>query len=102
MLLNMHVNGVLLLVQLNNFALTTGFYWSYTLLLDSPVLMWSWSSVQLHSCRTRLVYTVHWTIPLLCESGQVWLVRLGHTLQARASRFFIGFWTAFRMSTFFH
>ena len=26
-------------VQFNNFALTTSFYWSYTLLLKSPVLM---------------------------------------------------------------
>ena len=27
------------LVQFNNFALTTGFYWSYMLLIKSPVLM---------------------------------------------------------------
>ena len=34
-----------------------------------------------------------------CESGWVWLVRIGHTLQARASRFFISFGTVFRVST---
>jgi len=34
--------GILFLEWFNNFALTTGFYWSYTLLLKSPVLM--------HSC----------------------------------------------------
>ena len=37
MLLSMHVTRVL--GRFNNFALTTGFYWSYTLLLKSPVLM---------------------------------------------------------------
>ena len=30
---NMHVTSVLFLVRFNNFALTMGFYWSYTLLL---------------------------------------------------------------------
>jgi len=33
MLLSVHVTSVLFLVQFNNFALTMGFYWSYTLLL---------------------------------------------------------------------
>jgi len=33
MLLSMHVTSVLFLVRFNNFALTMGFYWSYTLLL---------------------------------------------------------------------
>ena len=32
------LNHVLFLVRFNDFALTTGFYWSYTLLLKSPVL----------------------------------------------------------------
>ena len=32
MLLSMHVTSVLFLVWFNNFALTMGFYWSYTLL----------------------------------------------------------------------
>ena len=32
MLLSAHVTSVLFLVQFSNFALTTGFYWSYTLL----------------------------------------------------------------------
>ena len=40
-LLSMDVTSVLFLVQFNNFALTAGFYWSYTLLLKLPVLMWS-------------------------------------------------------------
>ena len=38
MLLSAHVISVLFLVQFDNFALTMGFYWSYTLLLKSPVL----------------------------------------------------------------
>ena len=42
MLLSVHVTSVLFLVRLNNFALTTGFYWSYMLLLKLPVLMRSW------------------------------------------------------------
>ena len=33
MLLNVHMTSVLFLVQFNNFTLTMGFYWSYTLLL---------------------------------------------------------------------
>ena len=33
--------SVLCLVQFNNFVLTTGFYWGYTLLLKSPVPMCS-------------------------------------------------------------
>ena len=37
MLLSMHVTRVL--GRFNNFALTTGFYWSYTHLLKSPILM---------------------------------------------------------------
>ena len=45
MLLSVHVTSVLFLVQFNNFALTTSFYWSYTLLLKSPVLMRSWSKI---------------------------------------------------------
>ena len=42
MLLSVHVTSVLFLVWFNNSALTTGIYWSYTLLLKLPVLM--------HSC----------------------------------------------------
>ena len=42
MLLSVHVTSVLFLVRFNNFTLTMGFYWSYTLLLQSPVLMRSW------------------------------------------------------------
>ena len=33
MLLSVHVTSVLFLVQFNNFALTMGFYWSYTVLV---------------------------------------------------------------------
>ena len=40
MLLSAHVTSVLFLVF--NFVLINGFYWSYTLLLKSPVLMRSW------------------------------------------------------------
>ena len=31
-----------ILSTVNNSALTMGFYWSYTLLLKSPILMYSW------------------------------------------------------------
>ena len=42
MLLSVHVTSVLFLVQFNNLpGLHTDFYWSYTLLLKSPVLMCS-------------------------------------------------------------
>jgi len=34
----MQVTGVLFLVWFNNFTVTMGFYWSYTLLLKLPVL----------------------------------------------------------------
>ena len=39
MLLRVHMTSVLFLARFTNFALTTGFYWSYTLLLKSPVLV---------------------------------------------------------------
>ena len=42
MLLCVHVTNVLFLVRFNNFTLTMGFYWSYTLLLYLPVLMRFW------------------------------------------------------------
>ena len=54
MLLSTHVTSVLFLVQFNNFVLTMGFFWSYTLLLKSPVLMCSWHAYQWHSHVTRL------------------------------------------------
>ena len=38
MLLSMHVTSVLLLVWFNNFPLTMGFYWSYTLCSSRPFL----------------------------------------------------------------
>ena len=38
-LLSVHVTSVLFLVLVGNFALIMGFYWSYMLLLQSPVLM---------------------------------------------------------------
>ena len=44
MLLSMHMTSVLFLVQFNNFALTTGFYWIYTLLLKLLVLTRSWTT----------------------------------------------------------
>ena len=36
------MTSVLFLVRFNNFAPTVGFYWSYMLLLKSPVLMHFW------------------------------------------------------------
>ena len=39
MLLSVDVTSVKFLVRFNNFALTTDFYWSYTLLLKSPLLL---------------------------------------------------------------
>ena len=45
MLLSAHVTSILFLVRFNTFALTTGFYWSYTLLLKSPVPMRSCSQI---------------------------------------------------------
>ena len=39
MLPSVHVTRVLFIVLAGNSALTMGFYWSYTLLLQSPVLM---------------------------------------------------------------
>ena len=41
-LVSVHVTSVLFLVWFNNFAPTMGFYWSYTLLLKSLILMHSW------------------------------------------------------------
>ena len=38
----MHVTSVLFLVRFNHFAPTTCFYWSYTLLFKSSVVMCSW------------------------------------------------------------
>ena len=38
MLLSVDVTSVLFSVLAGNFVLTMGFYWSYTLLLQSPVL----------------------------------------------------------------
>ena len=50
MLQSVPVTSVLFLVRFNNFALTTGFYWSYMLLLKSPVLMHSWVSAYALNC----------------------------------------------------
>ena len=44
MLLSVHVTSVLFLVWVDNFALTTDFYWSYTLLLKLLVHMHSWTT----------------------------------------------------------
>ena len=41
LLLCVHMTRVLFLVLAGNYALTMGFYWSYLLLLWSPVLMHS-------------------------------------------------------------
>ena len=43
-----HVTGCsIFLVQFNNFDWTTGFYWSFTLLLKPPVVMYSWPQLML-------------------------------------------------------
>ena len=44
MLLSVHVTSVLFLVWVDNFALTTDFYWSYMLLLKLLVHMCSWTT----------------------------------------------------------
>ena len=55
MLLSVHVTSVLFLVRFNNFALTVGFYWSYALLLQSPVLMRSCRQRRaMHTCIARV------------------------------------------------
>ena len=53
--------GAEFVVRFNNFALTAGFYWSYTLLLKPPVLMHSWH-LHAHTCtceRVRLTFMKH-------------------------------------------
>ena len=54
MLLSVHVTSVLFLVLAGNFTLTMGFYWSYMLLLQSPVLMRSCLLCHLH-CTGRYI-----------------------------------------------
>ena len=70
MLLSAHVTSVLFLVQFNNFVLTMGFFWSYTLLLKSPVLMCSWHAYQWHSHVTRLDVGMSGNRPALCWAIQ--------------------------------
>ena len=48
MVLSVHVTSVLFLVLAGTSALTMGFYWSYTLLFQSPVLM--------HSCHQCIAH----------------------------------------------
>ena len=45
MLLSAHVTSSFFSIWFNNFALTTGFYWSYTLFLKSLVLMRSYTHI---------------------------------------------------------
>ena len=59
MLLCMHVTRVLFLVLAGNFALTMGFYWSYTLL---PVLMHSWFVRSVYSHLWFIVWDHHVTL----------------------------------------
>ena len=65
----MHMTSVLFLVRFNNFALTMGFYWSYTLLLQLPVLMFlcalaSSNTVSLAYLQPMFnhVYIVNWRV----------------------------------------
>ena len=39
MLLSVHATSILFLVRLNNFTLTTGFYWSYTVARSYALLV---------------------------------------------------------------
>ena len=55
MLLSTHVT--------NSFALTTGFYWNYMLLLKLPVLMRSWHD---NACvPKKKLFTLVWQVELL-------------------------------------
>ena len=70
MLLSTHVT--------NSFALTTGFYWSYTLLLKLPVLMRSWHD---NACVLKnFFFTLVWQVELLKRTKN-WqgLLRIGLT-----------------------
>ena len=69
MLLSMHVTSVLFLVRFNNFALTTGFYWSYTLLLKSPVLM---HSCIMYTCIQEILIMQRKLIVSYIPCGNVW------------------------------
>ena len=61
MLLSLHVTSVLFLVCFNNSTLTMGFYWSYTLLLQSSILMRSW-----YMCMLVCVCKCTWICMLVC------------------------------------
>ena len=61
MLLSVHVTSVLFLVWVDNFALTTDFYWSYTLLLKLLVHM--------RSCTTHSLVLRSSLSPILITSS---------------------------------
>ena len=93
------MTGVLFLVQFNNFALITGFIGvthSYS------IRLFLWALGRRSNCIPvgDGLYT-QFTRPFPCFVKVLGLAcETGHTLQARASRYFIGFGTAFHVSTF--
>ena len=99
-LLNMHITSVLFLVEFNNFALITGFIGATHSYSIRPFLRAFGRQSNcipvgdgMYTQLTRPFTCFVKVLGLACETG--------HTLQARAARFFIGFGTAFRVSTFF-
>ena len=99
MLLNMHMTIVLFSVQFNNFALITGFIGA---IHSYSIRLFLWAFGRRSNCIPvgDGLYT-QFTGPFPCFVQVLGLAcETGHTLQARASRFFIGFGTAFCVSTF--
>ena len=71
--------GVLFSVWFNNFDWTTGFYWSYTLLLELPVLMSSWFELYdrmiFNFCTGQSYTCVHcWDIDILLQHPSIFHV----------------------------
>ena len=65
------VTGVLFLVQFNNFDQTTGFYWSYTLLLKPAFLCTLAKLIQNYFSNLKINYTKTEIInPVLKQHGK--------------------------------
>jgi len=58
----MHTTSILFLVRFNNSALTMAFYWSYTLLLKSPVLIRSWHDNRIPKTGGNENHLLCWTV----------------------------------------
>ena len=85
MLLSMHVTSVLFLVRFKYFTLTMGFYWSYTLLLQWPILLRSWSAYTLINgcymeCMSHNLSYINWAEPERATHQQLQR-RILHKLQ---------------------